>query len=87
MLNYILSMSAKKSRQNVINVGKTDTKMKHICRCTKSLHNKKADDYQSSADVIQIDIDKSKISVYNKITKELPIDGLPLLNGGMKQPP
>ena len=26
----------------------------------------------------QFDIDKSNISVYNKSTKELPIDGLPL---------
>ncbi|MDD6672849.1 MAG: hypothetical protein PUE46_02510 [Eubacteriales bacterium] len=34
-------MSAKKSRQNVVIVGKTDTKMKHICRCTKSLRNEK----------------------------------------------
>ena len=36
--------------------------------------------------LIDKNIDKSNISVYNKSTKELPIDGLPL-DGEMKQPP
>ena len=35
----------------------------------------------------QFDIDKSNISVYNKSTQELPIDGLPLWIDCLKQPP